>query len=162
AATISVWVSEPTHAKETIGLHVVDGRVRGRVWREPTTSPIIPRATIFILHGIDDEKDLGPYLLFREMLTHKGYRVVQIDFRGHGGSTGQWITYGGVESHDLVQVLDELERQKLIAGEVGAVGISYGAACAIQWAAIDPRIKAIVAIEPFCDLRDVAHDAAPF
>jgi pimeloyl-ACP methyl ester carboxylesterase len=106
--------------------------------------------------------DLGPYVLYREMLVHKGYRVVQLDFRGHGRSTGQWITYGAVESHDLVQVLDALQEQNLVAGNVGVVGVSYGGAIAIEWAALDARVKAIVAVEPFTSLQDVAHDGAGF
>jgi pimeloyl-ACP methyl ester carboxylesterase len=58
--------------------------------------------------------------------------------------------------------MDELERRKLIVGKVGALGVSYGAAVAIQWAAIDRRVKAIVVMEPYCDFRDIAHDASYF
>ncbi len=165
-ATISVWVFEPFSGPETLKFTPMGHRTLAELHRGPTTSPttnsISPRATIFILHGIEDEKELGPYVLYRELLVHEGYRVVQLDFRGHGRSTGDWITFGAVESHDLVHVLDALEAEHLIAGHVGVIGISYGGAIAIQWAAIDPRVRAIVAIEPFTTLRDIAHDGAGF
>jgi pimeloyl-ACP methyl ester carboxylesterase len=166
SASISVWICEPTRAKEVFKLFGAGRRVAIKLWRWPTTKPATapsaPRGTIFVLHGIQDDKSLGPYVLFREMLVHQGYRVVQVDLRGHGRSTGDWITFGVLESRDLVQVLDALENRNLIAGKVGVVGISYGGAIAIQWAAIDPRVKAVVAIEPFSTLRDIAHDGAKF
>jgi pimeloyl-ACP methyl ester carboxylesterase len=54
-----------------------------------------------------------------------------------------------------------MEAKKLIAGDVGVIGASYGAAVGIQWAGIDPRVKAVVAMEPFATLEDAAVDAAP-
>ena len=161
-ATLSVWICEPFNGVERFELFPKDGQVHAKLFRPPAIQPAsAPKGTVFLLPGIEDNKELGPYILYREMLVHAGYRCIQIDLRGHGRSTGQWITYGVVESHDMVQVLDELEKQDLIAGDVGVMAPSYGAAVAIQWAAIDPRIKAIVALEPFSNLKDAAVDAAP-
>jgi len=42
------------------------------------------------------------------------------------------------------------------------VGTSLGAAVAIQEAAMDPRVTAVVAAETFSDLRTVATERAPF
>lgn len=114
-----------------------------------------------MLHGLQENQEGGAYVVYREMLVHAGYRCVQVDLRGHGRSTGDYVTYGVKESRDLVKGLDELQSQGLVAGGVGAIGASYGAAIAIQWAAIDPRIKAVVAMEPFATLNDAAVDAAP-
>jgi pimeloyl-ACP methyl ester carboxylesterase len=61
----------------------------------------------------------------------------------------------------MVQVLNALQQRGLISGEVGVVGISYGASVGICWAAIDPRVRGVVAIEPFCSLRDAIGDAGP-
>ena len=161
-AYVSVWVFEPFIGREDLRFTGFGRQVGAELHRYPGGKTVPPRATIFVLHGILDNKELGPYALFREQLVQLGYRVVQLDFRGHGRSTGQWITYGAVESHDLVQVLDALKAQHLIAGEVGAIGISYGGATAIQWAGIDPRVKAVVAIEPYTSFRDIARDGAAF
>jgi pimeloyl-ACP methyl ester carboxylesterase len=170
-ASIAIHISEPFHGTQEIQMI---GRGRGmqaRLVRTPATRPATSRpstssashkGTVFLLHGIQDFKEMGPYIIYRAMLAHAGYRCVQVDLRGHGRSTGDWITYGVVEARDLVQVLDELERQELVVGKIGVLGVSYGAAVAIQWAAIDPRIRAIVAMEPYCTFRDIAHDAANF
>jgi pimeloyl-ACP methyl ester carboxylesterase len=161
-ATISVWVFDPFSGPETIHFVGTGRQVQAELQRTGAMHAITPKGTIFVLHGIQDYKELAPYVLYREQLVHQGYRVVQLDLRGHGRSTGEWITYGAVESRDLKQVLDALESEYLIAGNVGVIGISYGAAVAIQWAAIDPRVRAIVAIEPYSSFRQVAYDGASF
>ena len=108
-----------------------------------------PRATIFVLHGIGDHKeDLQSWA---DRLTAAGYRAVLVDSRGHGRSTGQWLTYGVQESRDLSRLIDALA----IAGPIGVMGISYGAATAIEWAGAEPRVKAAVAVAPFASLREV-------
>src|SRR5262249_26780655 len=108
-----------------------------------------PRATIFVLHGIRDQKE--NVRSWAEHLTEAGYRAVLVDSRGHGRSSGEWLTYGVQESRDLSQVLDALA----VDGPVGVMGISYGAATAIEWAAREPRVKAAVAVAPFASLREV-------
>jgi pimeloyl-ACP methyl ester carboxylesterase len=165
-ATIAVHITEPHSGPEEINMfgkgRQIEAIITRRPSTRPTTSPTVYKGTVVFIHGIQDYKEMGPYVLYREMLASVGYRCVQVDLRGHGRSTGDWITYGVVEARDMVQVLDELERQHLVEGEVGALGVSYGATVAIQWAAIDPRVKAVVAMEPFCDFRTIAHDAANF
>jgi len=89
-----------------------------------------------------------------------GYRIVAVDCRGHGGSTGDWTGYGGAESRDLVHVVDRLEREGLIpGGRLGVYGVSMGAATALQFAAIDRRVRAVVAVAPFTSYFEVAPGA---
>jgi len=117
-----------------------------------------PRGTVFVLHGIA-ARGCTMYSTARD-LNKAGFRAVLVDLRGQGRSTGEYITYGVREAQDLVQVLDELERHGKVAGKVGVYGISYGATTSIHWAAIDPRIEAVVAVEPFAMLRpEVPHFA---
>jgi pimeloyl-ACP methyl ester carboxylesterase len=87
-------------------------------------------------------------------LAHEGYRAVLVDLRGHGESTGSWLTYGVVESRDLSQVLDALEREKLTAGQVGVYGASYGGAIALMLAGRDPRVRAVVSVASFATMRE--------
>jgi len=82
-------------------------------------------------------------------LAQRGYRTVLVDLRGHGRSTGHLITFGAVEAKDLKQVMDDLERRGVVAGSTGVLGISYGAVVALQWAALDPRVATVVALEPY-------------
>jgi len=67
--------------------------------------------------------------------------------------TGRFLTYGVREAQDISQVIDALDQQQLIAGEIGVLGISYGATTSIHLAACDPRVQAVVAVEPFGMVR---------
>ena len=88
------------------------------------------------------------------MVAAAGYRAVLVDLRGHGRSSGKWLTYGIRESRDLSQVIDALEDRGLVSGRLGVYGISYGATTAIHLAGRDPRIAATVAVAPFSTMRD--------
>jgi alpha-beta hydrolase superfamily lysophospholipase len=112
-----------------------------------------PRGTVFVLPGIRDSKE--SMRGWGEMLVGDGYRAVLVDLRGQGRSTGAYLTYGVQESADLSQVLDTLTAQNVVAGPFGVMGNSYGAATAIEWAAHDRRIEAVVAVSPFASLRAI-------
>jgi alpha-beta hydrolase superfamily lysophospholipase len=121
--------------------------------------PPSPRGTVFLLHGIRDTKE-SMRDLASALVTH-GYRAVLVDSRGHGRSSGDVLTYGVQESRDLTAIADTLARQGRIAGEIGVLGFSYGAATAIAWAAHDERVRALVAVAPFASLRDVVLGYLP-
>jgi alpha-beta hydrolase superfamily lysophospholipase len=114
-----------------------------------------PRATIFVLHGIRDRKETMQH--WADHLSEAGYRAVLIDSRGHGRSSGDWLTYGVQESRDLSQVVDALH----LDGPIGVMGISYGGATAIEWSAREPRVRAAVAVAPFASLRDIVPVYTP-
>jgi pimeloyl-ACP methyl ester carboxylesterase len=106
-----------------------------------------PKATIVLLHGIMTAKE---YMIHWALyLAQQGFRTVLVDLRGHGRSTGEQITYGAIEAKDLKQVMDELQRRGLAGESVGVLGVSYGAAVGLEWAALDPRVGTVVALEPF-------------
>jgi pimeloyl-ACP methyl ester carboxylesterase len=114
-------------------------------------SPSPPRGVIFLLHGIRSHKEaLSAW--GRELSRH-GYRAVLVDSRGHGHSTGEWLTYGVQESRDLSQLLDQMHLAPSLP--VGVMGVSYGAAEAIEWAGREPRVGAAVALAPFTSMRQV-------
>jgi alpha-beta hydrolase superfamily lysophospholipase len=125
-ATIRTWVFEPAGA---------------------------PRGTLLMLHGIRDSK-LNLVSSARRHIAH-GLRVVAVDSRGHGESSGRYLTYGVEESRDLVALVDQLERRKLLVKPLAVLGHSYGAATALQYAAIDARVRKVAAIAPFASLREV-------
>ncbi len=124
---------------------------------------IPPRGTVLVLHGIYTR---GLTMLPQaKALTRAGYRAVLVDLRGQGRSTGEYLGFGVQEAQDLSQVIDALDRERLIAGEIGVWGISYGATTAIHLASVDSRVRAVVAIEPFGMLRPAidhfSHFIAP-
>jgi pimeloyl-ACP methyl ester carboxylesterase len=62
-----------------------------------------PHSTIILLHGYGENKyTMVPWAF---ALGKAGYRTVLVDFRGHGASTGQYTTYGILETRDIEQLL---------------------------------------------------------
>jgi pimeloyl-ACP methyl ester carboxylesterase len=95
-----------------------------------------------------------------------GWRCVLVDLRGHGKSTGKRIYYGTVETKDLSQLLDQLAQKGQLAGPVSAIGESYGAALALRWKTVEPRVQNVVAIAPYVVLSNavlnISRDYAPW
>jgi len=114
-----------------------------------------PQGTVVLLHGIRGDK--SSLLGFARRFRDAGYRAVMPDLRGHGSSSGDFLTYGIVESKDVSQLLDAIAARH---GEKRFVlfGYSYGGAVAIQTAARDPRVEAVVTVATFASLRQVLSD----
>lgn len=119
---------------------------------EPQVASKPPRGTILVLHGVLARG--AAMLPVAWSLGKAGYRAVLVDLRGCGRSTGQFMTYGIQEAKDLSQVIDDLQRRNLLAGQLGVYGISYGATTSIHLAGSDSRIRAVVAVEPFSNARE--------
>jgi alpha-beta hydrolase superfamily lysophospholipase len=112
------------------------------------------RASLVFLHGVADNRGSASGLV--ERFVGEGFDVVAYDSRAHGDSTGEVCTYGYWEKKDLEKVLDTLR-----PGPVVLLGTSLGAAVALQTAAEDRRVSAVVAAEVFSDLRTAARERAP-
>ncbi|MEO8427347.1 MAG: alpha/beta hydrolase [Verrucomicrobiota bacterium] len=158
AATLSVALIDPGDFQLKHNLKVDWKRGHGSIhldfgFKPPRRpQPITPKGTILLLHG---------YMLSKETMLHwaldlaeAGYRAILVDLRGHGKSTGKWITYGAHEADDLVQVLNDLEQRGALSGKLGVLGVSYGASLALKLASRDQRIEAIVGLQPFSSARD--------
>ncbi len=119
---------------------------------EPMDESQSPKGTILVIHGIYARSFwmLGP----AKALAEAGYRAVLVDLRGHGRSTGRFLTFGVQEAKDLSRVIDALEQRGLLSGKLGVYGISYGATTSIHLAGHDPRIEAVVAVAPFSTMRE--------
>jgi pimeloyl-ACP methyl ester carboxylesterase len=113
------------------------------------------RGTIVYLHGIADNRGSAEGTIHRFLPL--GFNVIAYDSRANGDSGGTACTYGFFESDDLRRVLDTVA-----PGPIVLVGTSLGAAVALQAAAKDPRVSAVVAAETFSDLRTVASERAPW
>ena len=107
------------------------------------------------LHGVADNRGSGIGVVDR--YTAKGFDVIAYDSRAHGRSAGEVCTYGVSERDDLRRVIDTVQHKPIVV-----IGHSLGAAVALQTAAVDDRIAAVVAAETFSDLRTVAIERAPF
>jgi pimeloyl-ACP methyl ester carboxylesterase len=117
-------------------------------WRPAAqVQPVAPRGTVLLLHGYLQNRNYSVPWAVR--LAQAGYRCLVLDLRGHGASTGEHISFGAFESHDISQVLDDLERRGWDVSRVGILGVSYGASIALLAAGHDPRVSTVVAFEPF-------------
>lgn len=113
------------------------------------------RGTLIYLHGVADNRSSAVGVI--ERFGKRGLDVVAYDSRAHGESDGSHCTYGFNEKRDLHAVVDTVRH-----GPVILFGTSLGAAVALQEAAGDSRVTAVVAAETFSDLRTVATERAPF
>jgi pimeloyl-ACP methyl ester carboxylesterase len=111
-----------------------------------------PRGTVVLLHGYGlAQFSMAPWAL---RLAQEGWRCVLVDLRGHGKSTGKRIYYGAREARDLSQLLDRLAQDGQLNDPVAAFGESYGAALALRWKTVEPRVRTVVAITPYAGLSN--------
>lgn len=151
-------IAEPGDYQFTSGHRWITNRGRAvfqfemevKVPPAPAAPAPAPRGTIFILHGYALNKtSMAPWGFF---LAEAGYRCVLVDLRGHGRSASPRIYFGTREADDLRELLTELTRRRVVAGPVGVLGDSYGAALALRWAAADARVQTVVALSPYARL----------
>jgi alpha-beta hydrolase superfamily lysophospholipase len=139
-------------AKEDFTVQAPDG-VELRGWK---VHPPEPNGDwVLLFHGVSDNRTgtLG----HAEFLLRHGYSVVMMDSRAHGASGGDMATYGWKERYDTVAVTDALYSTERVR-HLYALGVSMGAAIALQSAAVEPRIEGVIAENPFADLREVSYD----
>jgi len=138
--------------KEDLAVRAPDG-VELRGWK---VHPPAPNGDwVLLFHGVSDNRsgNLG----HAEFLLRRGYSVVMMDSRAHGASGGDMATYGWKERNDTVAVVDALYSTESLP-HLYALGVSMGAAIALQSAAVEPRIEGVIAENPFADLREVSYD----
>jgi len=127
---------------------------------EDAESQPAPRGTVMILHGILDSK--ARFFGMAQEMARMGYNVVMLDHRAHGRSEGTYTTFGAKEKFDARDVIDSLLNSGQIAEPIYVFGQSMGAAIAVQYAAVDPRCKAVMAVAPYTDMRSAARRFVPF
>jgi len=114
-----------------------------------------PAGTVLILPGWGTPKELR--LGYALDFANHGYRVVLVDMRGQGDSSGKYITFGLVEHEDVTQLITALRARDLVAGKLALFGISEGAVTALDTAADDPRVDSVIAVAPFTSLNTAMH-----
>jgi alpha-beta hydrolase superfamily lysophospholipase len=141
-------------SKTDFTVHTNDG-VELRGWKIIPPSP--NRDWVLLFHGVSDNRtgDLG----HAEFLLRHGYSVVIMDSRAHGESGGQMATYGWKERYDTVAISNAVYGSENVR-HLYALGVSMGAAIALQSAAVEPRIAAVAVEDPFANLREVSYDYA--
>ncbi len=139
-------------SKEDFAVQTSDG-VELRGWKVHAPAP--SGDWVLLFHGVSDNRcgTLG----YAEFLLRHGYSVVMMDSRAHGASGGEMASYGWKERYDTVAITDALYSTESVR-HLYALGVSMGAAIALQSAAVEPRIEGVIAEDPFADLREVSYD----
>ncbi|HEY0180564.1 MAG TPA: alpha/beta fold hydrolase, partial [Dokdonella sp.] len=86
------------------------------------------RGAVLLLHGVHANR--LAMLGRARFLAAAGYAVLLIDFRAHGESGGDAITFGRLESRDARAALAFL-RDAAPGERVGVIGVSMGGAAAL-------------------------------
>jgi fermentation-respiration switch protein FrsA (DUF1100 family) len=118
-------------------------------------------ALVLLQHGYKSAR--GEMLDEAAMLHRHGYGVLITSLRTHDLSDGDIITFGKQEMKDLqawyalARTLDRVNPER-----IGIIGNSLGATLAIEFAAREPGIKAVVANSPFSSLADTVETSVRF
>lgn len=102
------------------------------LWTAPSTLATPARGTVMLLHGYGGEK--GSLLPEAAFFRQIGYKVVLVDFRGGGSSSGNDVTIGYREADDVRAVCRWLRSEA--SGPVVLFGVSMGAVAALRAAAV--------------------------
>lgn len=106
-----------------------------------------PRPTLIVSHGAGEFKE--NYLELAAHLAGHGISSLLVDMHGHGASGGsayhvsmrEWVP-------DIFAALDYLEaREDVNSASIGAFGLSSGGTAILEAAAMDSRLKALVALD---------------
>jgi uncharacterized protein len=85
-------------------------------------------------------------------LVDLGCAVLRFNFRGVGGSAGEWSDGKG-EREDYRAALDLLA-DRYPAAQLWAAGFSFGAWVAMTEGALDPRVSVLIGIAPSVGMQD--------
>lgn len=111
------------------------------------------KKTVVIAHGIT--YTLYGMTKYMDSYRRRGFNVLLYDHRNHGRSGGHNSTFGYYEKWDLQTVVDWAREQLGEGGLVGVMGESFGAATALQQAALDDQLAFVVADCAFSDLEQL-------
>lgn len=119
-------------------------------WWMPASQP---RGTIIFLHGYGDSKNQS--LAYAPFLHDAGFNVLAFDFRAHGESGGDHTTVGEDEVRDVDGAWAWLAAHGGTQ-HVALLGLSMGAATAVNAAGGLPGVRAIVDDSGFATLDNIA------
>jgi pimeloyl-ACP methyl ester carboxylesterase len=100
---------------------------------------------LILLHGWGRNKN--SLLSYGLAFAQQGYRVIIPDLRGHGDSTGDWVSFGAEEGLDISALMDKLAIEKY-----DLIGFSLGASASLHTASLDERVDQLVIVAPMHSL----------
>ncbi|MGH2507710.1 MAG: alpha/beta hydrolase, partial [Ktedonobacteraceae bacterium] len=102
---------------------------------------------VFLIPGYGLEK--ATLLPLGVAFTRMGFVSVLVDLPGQGESGGSHIGYGFLEARYVNDLIAHFHHLHHLQGKIVLMGISYGAAVAIDAAGLNPNVSRVIAIAPF-------------
>jgi pimeloyl-ACP methyl ester carboxylesterase len=118
-----------------------------------------PKGTVVLIHPLMNGKYW--FLPLGRLLARRGWDVVLPDLRAHGRSGGTYITWGAKEKHDIDMVMDDLIGDGSVSDRIYVLGASLGGLVAVQYAALDRRVRGVMALAPPASMRRIARRILP-
>ena len=119
-------------------------------------SPTHNGAYVMLQHGF--KKNRSEMLEEAKILQDAGYGILVTSVRAHDLNEGEAITFGVKEVDDLHTWYNYLINvQGAAKTKVGLLGNSMGAAMAIEYAAVNQAVAAVVAVSAFSSLDDTIN-----
>ncbi len=115
------------------------------------------KGTVIILPSSDSSRNSQLALI--EELIKNSFICITYDLRATGLSSGKYHGFGSLEATDLQEIISSLAIHGQMTPPLYIVGTELGADAAIFSTADEPRIKKIVAIEPFLTTDNVIESA---
>ena len=116
-------------------------------------------AVIMLLHGYKSNRgELGK---LGEFLVHHDYGVLFISMRSNDINDGELITFGLKEMPDLDAWYEAIKDKKEVK-HIGMFGNSLGGYLAIQYAASNKNIEAVITQSAFSSMKDTLDTSIKF
>ena len=120
---------------------------------------------VLLPHGGPEARDVWGFDWLAQYLAHRGYAVLQPNFRGSAGYGEAWLQQNGFRGW-RTSIGDIADGARWLVAEgiadpqrMAIVGWSYGGYAALQSGVIEPELfDAIVAIAPVTDLQQFKDD----
>ena len=132
------------HSQETVRLRSLGDQLVGTLFVPDAERP---SSVLIICHGAGEFKE--NYFELCELLADRGVATLAIDMHGHGESAGeryyvnmrQWVA-------DVQAAIDFLlTHPRIDRARIGAFGLSSGGTAILEAAVVDPRLKALIALD---------------
>ena len=136
--------------QEVVLLNSDGQKLHGYFW------PSANGAFVMLQHGFKADRS---YMLEEaKLLQDAGYGILVASVRSHDLNDGNEITFGMREMDDLNTWYTYLtNEQGAEKGKVGLLGNSMGGSMAIEYAALNQDIAAVVAVSAFSSLQDTIN-----
>jgi len=118
-------------------------------------------AVVILQHGYKSTRD--ELLNEADLLYRHGYGALLTTVRAHDYSEGETITFGMNEVQDMEVWYQYLStRADIDQTRIGVLGNSFGGMLAIQYAAQNENIKAVIANSAFSSLNDTVSTSVAY